>query len=174
VRTLRAVQVLDEDHDGANRPWQPIPVRTPDRATGPCSSLSASGSGRAAGLRSAGAFPLPDQPASGLNEKVPTPARDRTGWPGPDDPATTAHIENETVSEHPGDALNVHCATTTLVIVIAPLYYSRGFSVRGLAAAQRDALTAGLGYVELPSDLAAAGYTVPVAASGWAGVAGPC
>jgi hypothetical protein len=49
------------------------------------------------------------------------------------------------------------------VIVTGDKYYSRGFSVRGRAAAQRDALPSGRGYTALHPGRAG-GYPVPVTA----------
>jgi hypothetical protein len=45
--------------------------------------------------------------------EVPAPHMgSQTSWPGSEDPATTAHIENEAVSKHAGGALNLGRATT--------------------------------------------------------------
>jgi hypothetical protein len=45
--------------------------------------------------------------------EVPTPHMgSQTSWPGSEDSATTAHIENEAVSKHVGGALNLRRATT--------------------------------------------------------------
>jgi hypothetical protein len=45
--------------------------------------------------------------------EVPTPhIRSKTGWPGSEDSATTAHIGNEAVSEHVGGVLNLRRAAT--------------------------------------------------------------
>ena len=44
--------------------------------------------------------------------EVPAPHGSQASWPGPEDPATTAHIENGAVSKHVGGALNLRRATT--------------------------------------------------------------